>query len=94
MVGEDGTMEGGNMHEVLAGGLGDVQDALAHRVKLRAGLRRVASVKSRGESLRPDVPPLPGFKSFRDVKTVTLPVDAVVDGIPKVTEQWRDTFGG
>ncbi len=52
------------------------------------------SVKSRGESLRPDVAPLPGFKSFRDVKTVHLPVADVVDGIPKVTEQWRDTFGG
>jgi iron(III) transport system substrate-binding protein len=52
------------------------------------------SVKSRGESLRPDVAPLPGFKSFRDVKTVHLSAEEVAVGIPKVTEQWRDTFGG
>jgi iron(III) transport system substrate-binding protein len=52
------------------------------------------SVRSRGESLRADVPALPGYKSFRDVKVVHLSVDEVVEGIPKVTEQWRDTFGG
>jgi iron(III) transport system substrate-binding protein len=52
------------------------------------------TVKSRGESLRPDVPALPGFTSFRQVKTVHLSVKDVLDGIPKVTEQWRDTFGG
>jgi len=52
------------------------------------------TVKSRGESLRPDVPALPGFTSFRQVKTVHLPVKDVLDGIPTVTEQWRDTFGG
>jgi iron(III) transport system substrate-binding protein len=51
------------------------------------------TVKQRGESLRPEVQPLPGAKPLAQVKVVRPTVDEIVEGIPQVIEQWRDTFG-
>jgi iron(III) transport system substrate-binding protein len=51
------------------------------------------SVKTRADSLRPEVRPLPGAKSFTEVKTFQLSVAETQKGIPEVIEQWRDTFG-
>ena len=51
------------------------------------------SVKTRADSLRPEVTPLPGAKSFSEVKTFQLAVAETQKGIPEVIEQWRDTFG-
>jgi iron(III) transport system substrate-binding protein len=52
------------------------------------------SVRDRGESLRPEVKPLPGAKPFTEVKLVQPSAEEVQTGIPEVIEQWRDTFGG
>jgi iron(III) transport system substrate-binding protein len=46
-----------------------------------------------GESIRPEVGPLPGVKSAKDVKVVNPTVDEVAKGIPEVIKAWRDTFG-
>ena len=51
------------------------------------------SVKTRADSLRPEVQPLAGAKSFTEVKTLQLSVAETQKGIPEVIEQWRDTFG-
>ena len=51
------------------------------------------AVKTRAESLRPEVTPLAGGKSFTEVKTLQLTVAETQKGIPEVIEQWRDTFG-
>ena len=51
------------------------------------------SVKTRADSLRPEVQPLPGAKAFTEVKTIQLSVAETQKGIPEVIEQWRDTFG-
>jgi iron(III) transport system substrate-binding protein len=46
-----------------------------------------------GESIRPEVGPLPGVKSAKDVKVVNPSVEEVAKGIPEVIKAWRDTFG-
>lgn len=45
------------------------------------------------ESMRPEVKSLDGAKSAADVKTIRPTVDEIVNGIPEVIKQWRDTFG-
>jgi iron(III) transport system substrate-binding protein len=45
------------------------------------------------ESMRPEVKSLNGAKSAADVKTIRPTVDEIVNGIPEVIKQWRDTFG-
>lgn len=50
-------------------------------------------VRDRGESLRPEVKPLAGARPFTEVKVVRPTEQELVDGIPQVIEQWRDTFG-
>jgi len=51
-------------------------------------------VDNGGISLRPEVPLKPPAKSFREVKIIRPTEAQIVDGIPKVIEKWRDTFGG
>jgi iron(III) transport system substrate-binding protein len=51
------------------------------------------SVKTRAESLRPEVPSLAGAQPFTAIKTFQLTVAETQKGIPEVIEQWRDTFG-
>jgi len=60
---------------------------------LSADYAKVA-VKSRGEALRPDVPSLPGVKTVNEIKTIRATDEEVIDGIPKIIEEWRDLFGG
>ncbi|MBI3434541.1 MAG: extracellular solute-binding protein, partial [Proteobacteria bacterium] len=50
-------------------------------------------VKARYESMRADVPPLPGVKSVSDIKVIRPTVDDIVVGIPEVAELWRNIFG-
>jgi iron(III) transport system substrate-binding protein len=50
-------------------------------------------VEHYGESIRPEVNPLPGVKSAKDVKVVNPSVEEVSKGIPEVIKAWRDTFG-
>jgi iron(III) transport system substrate-binding protein len=50
-------------------------------------------VEHYGESIRPEVGPLPGVKSAKDVKIVNPSVEEVSKGIPEVIKAWRDTFG-
>jgi iron(III) transport system substrate-binding protein len=45
------------------------------------------------ETMRPEVPPLAGVKSAKDVKTIRPSVEEISKGIPEVIKQWRDTFG-
>ena len=45
------------------------------------------------ESMRPEVKSLNGAKSAADVKTIRPTVEEIVNGIPEVIKQWRDTFG-
>ncbi len=45
------------------------------------------------ESMRPEIKSLNGAKSAADVKTIRPTVDEIVNGIPAVIKQWRDTFG-
>jgi iron(III) transport system substrate-binding protein len=45
------------------------------------------------ESIRPEVPPLAGVKSAKDVKTIRPSVEEITRGIPEVIKQWRETFG-
>src|SRR6266700_484049 len=45
------------------------------------------------ESMRPEVKSLNGAKSAADVKTIRPTVEEIVNGIPAVIKQWRDTFG-
>jgi len=52
------------------------------------------AVKSRGEALRQDVPALPGVKTVDQIKTIRATETESIDGIPRVIEEWRDTFGG
>ena len=51
------------------------------------------AVKFRGDSLRPEVKPLAGAKSLNEVKLIRLTPAEILQGIPEVIEQWRDTFG-
>jgi len=46
-----------------------------------------------GVSLRPDVPPAPGQKALKDIKTIRPSVQELVDQVQDVIEKWRDTFG-
>lgn len=46
------------------------------------------------EPLNTAVPPAPGQKPIDEVKTLRPKLEAIVRGIPQVTEQWRDAFGG
>jgi iron(III) transport system substrate-binding protein len=50
-------------------------------------------VEHYGESIRPEVSPLPGVKSAKDIKVVNPSVEEVSKGIPEVIKAWRDTFG-
>jgi len=52
------------------------------------------AVKSRGEALRQDVPALPGVKTIDQIRTIRATDAESIDGIPRVIEEWRDTFGG
>jgi iron(III) transport system substrate-binding protein len=45
------------------------------------------------ESMRPEIKPLNGAKSAADVKTIRPTVEEILNGIPAVIKQWRDTFG-
>jgi iron(III) transport system substrate-binding protein len=49
--------------------------------------------KARYESMRADVKPLPGMKSMSEVKVIRPSLEDATDGIPKVTELWRNVFG-
>lgn len=60
---------------------------------LSADYAKIA-VKSRGESLRPDVPSLPGVKTVDQIKTIRATEQEAIDGIPKAIDDWRDIFGG
>jgi iron(III) transport system substrate-binding protein len=51
------------------------------------------SVKMRNELLRPEVKPLAGARPFTEVNVIRLSTAEIEKGIPKVIEQWRDTFG-
>lgn len=46
-----------------------------------------------GESIRPEISPLPGVRSAKDVKVVHPTVEEVTKGIPEVIKEWRNTFG-
>jgi len=46
-----------------------------------------------GEPVRPEVPPSPGIKSAKELKTIRPSVEKIFKGIPEVIKQWRDTFG-
>ncbi len=50
-------------------------------------------VKLRGLSLRPEVKQLPGQKSLAEIKTIRPTFEEIVNGIPEVKEDFRDTFG-
>jgi iron(III) transport system substrate-binding protein len=50
-------------------------------------------VKARYESMRADVPPLPGVKSVSEIKVIRPTADDIVSGIPEVSELWRNIFG-
>jgi iron(III) transport system substrate-binding protein len=50
-------------------------------------------VEHHGESIRPEVSPMPGIKSAKDVKVVHPTVEEVAKGIPEVIKEWRNTFG-
>jgi len=52
------------------------------------------AVKSRGESIRSDVPSLPGVKTVDQIKTIRASEKESIEDLPKVIEDWRDTFGG
>ncbi|BBK33532.1 ABC transporter substrate-binding protein [Allostella humosa] len=52
------------------------------------------AVKNRQESLRPEVKPLPGAKTFSEIKVIRPTDDEVSNGVPKLIEKWRDLFGG
>ena len=54
--------------------------------KLVVALPRYASVRS-------EVPPLPGQRQLSDIKLIRVPDEVATDGIEKLVEQWRDTFG-
>jgi iron(III) transport system substrate-binding protein len=60
---------------------------------LSADYAKIA-VKSRGESLRPDVPSLPGVTTVDQIKTIRATEEEAIEELPKVIEDWRDTFGG
>jgi iron(III) transport system substrate-binding protein len=45
------------------------------------------------ETMRPEIKPVGGAKSAADVKTIRPTVDEIVNGIPDVIKQWRDTYG-
>jgi iron(III) transport system substrate-binding protein len=45
------------------------------------------------EPVRPEVSPLPGIKSAKELKTIRPTVEEISKGIPEVIKQWRDTFG-
>jgi iron(III) transport system substrate-binding protein len=45
------------------------------------------------ESMRPEVPPAPGAKSLAEVKTIRPTTEEIEEGIPRVKEKWRETFG-
>lgn len=45
------------------------------------------------EPLRPEVAPPPGTRPISEVKTLALTVPEMVEGIPDVIVEWRDTFG-
>jgi iron(III) transport system substrate-binding protein len=46
-----------------------------------------------GTPLRRDVTPRTGVRALADLKTLQPSVQELVEGIPQVTEQWRDLFG-
>lgn len=50
-------------------------------------------VEHHGESIRPEVNPMPGVKAAKDIKVVHPTVEEVSKGIPEVIKAWRDTFG-
>lgn len=45
------------------------------------------------EPLRPEVAPPPGMLPATEVKSLALTVPEMVEGIPEVIVEWRDTFG-
>jgi iron(III) transport system substrate-binding protein len=47
----------------------------------------------RYESVRPEVLPLPGGKRLSEIKLIRVSDKEVTDGIQKLIERWRDTFG-
>ncbi|MGQ0584195.1 MAG: ABC transporter substrate-binding protein [Reyranella sp.] len=51
------------------------------------------NVKYFAMPLRPEVPPPPGAKPLRDIKTIRPTVAEIDKGFAEVIEQWRDTFG-
>ena len=55
-----------------------------------------AKLSSEGHRVpvRTGTPVAPGDRPLSDVKVVRLTTDEIVQGIPEVIEQWRDTFGG
>jgi iron(III) transport system substrate-binding protein len=46
-----------------------------------------------GEPIRPEVQLPPGQKSLGEVKTIRVPPDELLEGVPRVLEKWRDLFG-
>ena len=52
-----------------------------------------AWVEHFGESIRPEISPLPGVKAAKDVKTVNPTIEEITKGIPEVIKEWRNTFG-
>jgi len=52
------------------------------------------SAEGRRLPVRPDYPVQPGEVPLDTIKVVRLSTAEIVQGIPEVIEQWRDTFGG
>lgn len=51
------------------------------------------AVEAASETMRPEVELPDDQPRIGEVKTFKLPLQEVVDGIPEVTEKWRDLFG-
>jgi len=45
------------------------------------------------ETIRPEVSPLNGVVSAKDLKVIRPTVEQITKGIPEVIKQWRETFG-
>lgn len=50
-------------------------------------------VQARYESMRPDVKPLAGARSVAEIKVIRPTLEDSIEGIPAVTELWRNVFG-
>lgn len=90
---EEGTLLVQSPSAVLASSKHPNAARLFLEFMLSAEYAKMIVVSPRYESVRSDVPPLPGGTALDAIKIVSVPDNEVVAGIAGVIERWRDTFG-